>query len=184
MRTLFLLASTLLFLTVEAQRPNIVVFIVDDMGWEDTSLPFWSERVPNNDIYHTPNMERLASRGVQLTQGYAASICSPSRVSLLTGSNAARHRVTNWTLHYNTPTDVEDTVLTPPDWNVNGISPIPNVPHAYYAKTLPQLLKEAGYYTICIGKAHFGATQTLGANPLNLGFEKNIAGHAGGGPAS
>jgi len=62
MRTLFLLASTLLFLTVEAQRPNIVVFIVDDMGWEDTSLPFWSERVPNNDIYHTPNMERLASR--------------------------------------------------------------------------------------------------------------------------
>ena len=154
MRTLFLLASTLLFLTVEAQRPNIVVFIVDDMGWEDTSLPFWSERVPNNDIYHTPNMELLASRGVQLTQGYAASICSPSRVSLLTGSNAARHRVTNWTLHYNTPTDVEDTVLTPPDWNVNGISPIPNVPHAYYAKTLPQLLKEAGYHTICIGKAH------------------------------
>ncbi|WP_289013080.1 sulfatase [uncultured Capnocytophaga sp.] len=184
MRTLFLLASTLLFFTVEAQRPNIVVFIVDDMGWEDTSLPFWSERVPNNDIYHTPNMERLALRGVQLTQGYATSICSPSRVSLLTGSNASRHRVTNWTLHYNTLTDVEDTVLTPPDWNVNGISPIPNVPHAYYAKTLPQLLKEAGYYTICIGKAHFGATQTLGANPLNLGFEKNIAGHAGGGPAS
>ena len=70
MRTLFLLASTLLFFTVEAQRPNIVVFIVDDMGWEDTSLPFWSERVPNNDIYHTPNMERLASRGVQLRRQF------------------------------------------------------------------------------------------------------------------
>ena len=80
--------------TSNAQRPNIVVFIVDDMGWEDTSLPFWKERVPNNDIYHTPNMERLAARGIQFTQGYAASVCSPSRVSLLTGSNAARHRIT------------------------------------------------------------------------------------------
>ena len=88
------------------------------MGWEDTSLPFYEKRVPNNDIYHTPNMERLAAKGIQLTQGYAASICSPSRVSLMTGSNAARHRVTNWTLHYNTPTDVEDPIITPPDWNV------------------------------------------------------------------
>ena len=166
------------------QGPNIVVFLVDDMGWQDTSLPFWKERVPNNDTFHTPNMERLASRGIQLTQGYASSICSPSRISLLSGSNAARHRVTNWTLHYNTPTDVQDSLLSPPDWNVNGLSPEPNIPHTYYAKPLPQLLKEAGYYTICIGKAHFGATQTLGADPLNLGFEKNIGGHAGGGPAS
>ena len=166
------------------QGPNIVVFLVDDMGWQDTSLPFWKERVPNNDTFHTPNMERLASRGIQLTQGYASSICSPSRISLLSGSNAARHRVTNWTLHYNTPTDVQDSLLSPPDWNVNGLSPEPNIPHSYYAKPLPQLLKEAGYYTICIGKAHFGATQTPGADPLNLGFEKNIGGHAGGGPAS
>lgn len=193
MKSTFLIIAVLLSLssysqttttTPLPQRPNIVVFIVDDMGWEDTSLPFWKERVPNNDIYQTPNMERLAARGLQFTQGYAASVCSPSRVSLLTGSNAARHRVTNWTRHYNTPTDVDDPLLSPPDWNVNGISPVANIPHTYYARTLPQLLKEAGYYTICIGKAHFGATQTLGADPLNLGFVKNIAGHAGGGLAS
>ena len=46
----------------EKQRPNIVLFLVDDMGWQDTSLPFWTQRTHYNDTYHTPNMERLAAR--------------------------------------------------------------------------------------------------------------------------
>ena len=46
-----------------AKRPNIILFMVDDMGWEDTSLPFWTEKTHYNEVYETPNMERLARQG-------------------------------------------------------------------------------------------------------------------------
>ena len=49
------------------ERPNIILFLVDDMGWEDTSLPFWSERTRYNDMFETPNMERLAAEGMMFT---------------------------------------------------------------------------------------------------------------------
>lgn len=80
---------------VTDKRPNIILFLVDDMGWQDTSLPFWTQRTRYNDTYHTPNMERLAKQGKMFTQAYACSISSPTRVSLFTGMNAARHRVTS-----------------------------------------------------------------------------------------
>ena len=80
------------------KRPNIIFFLVDDMGWQDTSLPFWTQKTHYNEVYETPNMERLAKRGMMFTQAYAASVSSPSRCSLITGANNARHRVTNWTL--------------------------------------------------------------------------------------
>ena len=79
-------------------RPNILFFLVDDMGWQDTSVPFHDGRTPLNDRYHTPNMERLARMGVRFTQAYACAVSSPSRCSILSGMNAARHRVTNWRL--------------------------------------------------------------------------------------
>ena len=82
-------------------RPNIIFFLVDDMGWQDTSLPFWTEKTMYNERYETPNMERLARQGMMFTQAYASSISSPTRCSLMTGANAARHRVTNWTLRKN-----------------------------------------------------------------------------------
>ena len=50
------------------KRPNIILFMVDDMGWQDTSLPFWSERTKYNEVYETPNMESLAQRGMMFTQ--------------------------------------------------------------------------------------------------------------------
>ena len=102
-------------------RPNIILFMADDLGWQDTSVPFGNERTRLNDLYETPNMQRLASQGMMFTQAYAAPISSPSRCSLMTGANAARHRVTNWTLHKDKSTDAEDAVLAPPEWNVNGI---------------------------------------------------------------
>src|SRR5699024_7131232 len=77
------------------KRPNIILFMVDDMGWQDTSLPFWTQKTYYNERYETPNMERLARQGMMFTQAYASSISSPSRCSLITGTNAARHRVTN-----------------------------------------------------------------------------------------
>ena len=166
--------------------PNIVLFLVDDMGWQDTSVPFWHKKTPFNLRYRTPNMERLAAQGMKFTQAYATPVCSPTRVSLMTGMNAARHRVTNWTLHKNQlkPMETNHESLDFPMWNVNGISPDSTVPNAVFANTFPEILRDNGYHTIHVGKAHLGAIGTPGENPLNLGFEVNIAGHAAGAPKS
>ena len=69
------------------ERPNIIVFLVDDMGLMDTSVPFLADesgqpvRHPLNDWYHTPNMERLAKQGICFSTFYAQSVSSPSRAS-------------------------------------------------------------------------------------------------------
>lgn len=166
------------------KSPNIIFFLVDDMGWQDTSVPFWDSITPANRKFRTPNMERLCKAGTKFTNAYAASICTPSRVSFLTGMNVARHHVSNWTAFKNKAVDGQDSLLEIPEWNVNGISPEPTQERSVYATPLPQLLKDHGYYTIQCGKAHFGAYQTIGADPLNLGFVKNIGGSAAGNPAS
>ncbi len=165
-------------------QPNIILFLVDDLGWQDSSESFWIEETPLNKKYHTPNMEQLARQGVKFTQAYACAVCSPTRVSLMTGMNAARHRVTNWTLRKNTSNDAKDEVLKFPQWNVNGLQPTDTIENTVYATTLPQILQENGYFTIHCGKAHFGAIGTPGENPSNLGFNINIAGHAAGAPRS
>lgn len=167
-----------------ATKPNIVFFLVDDMGWQETSVPFHTETTELNRRYHTPSMERLALSGMKFTQAYASAVCSPSRVSALTGMNAARHRVTNWTLRKNRSPDNPHPLLQPPGWNVNGICTNTGVEATMQVTPLPALLRLAGYRTIHVGKAHFGAKDTPGENPLNLGFEVNVAGHAAGGPGS
>jgi arylsulfatase A-like enzyme len=166
--------------------PNIVLFLVDDMGWQDTSVPFYSERTRFNDIYETPNMERLAKEGMKFTQAYATPVCSPTRVSLMTGMNAARHRVTNWTLKKDAlqPMETNHETLSFPEWNVNGLSPIAGIEKAVHASPLPQMLNDVGYLTVHAGKAHLGAIGTPGSDPKNLGFDINIAGHAAGAPES
>jgi arylsulfatase A-like enzyme len=170
----------------KAEHPNIILFLVDDMGWQDTSVPFWTDTTDFNRLYRTPNMERLAKQGMKFTQAYATSVCSPTRISLMTGMNAARHRVTNWTLHPGKiqPMEINHKELNFPMWNVNGLSAIPGDSLAVYADPLPQVLNEAGYFTIHAGKAHLGAIGTSGDNPLDLGFDVNIAGHAAGAPGS
>lgn len=166
------------------KRPNIVLFLVDDMGWQDTSVPFWSKPTPFNRRYRTPNMAKLAAGGMKFTQAYACAVCSPTRVSLMTGLNAARHRVTNWTLRKNASNDRRHPRLQFPSWNVNGLSPVAGIERTVHAKALPAFLREAGYRTIHVGKAHFGAVGTPGADPRNIGFDVNIGGHAAGGPGS
>ena len=120
-----------------AKRPNLVLFLVDDMGWQDTSVPFHAEITDFNRRYHTPNMERLAKAGMKFTQAYACSVCSPTRVSLMTGLNAARHQVTNWTLRRNASNDRRHPQLEFPVWNVNGLSPAPGSSELYTPKPYP-----------------------------------------------
>lgn len=166
------------------KQPNIILFLVDDMGWQDTSVPFWKEETPFNQRYHTPGMERLAADGMLFTQAYATPVCSPTRISLMSGMNAARHRVTNWTLRRNASVDAPHEILSYPDWNVNGVQPVESIERSVHASLLPQILKDNGYFTIHTGKAHFGAMNTPAANPENCGFDVNIAGHAAGGLGS
>ena len=73
-----------------ADRPNILLFLVDDMGVGDTSVPFLYRdgkpvKIDQNDLYRTPNMETLAASGLLFTNAYAYSVCSPTRISLMTG---------------------------------------------------------------------------------------------------
>src|SRR5688572_7933047 len=98
----WLFSCCTLLLPAFSAQPNIVIFLVDDMGVMDTSVPFLTDssgqpkRYPLNEHYRTPNMERLAARGIRFNNFCAMSVCSPTRVSIMTGQNAARHRVTNW----------------------------------------------------------------------------------------
>ena len=186
MQKLFLFSASLLSFTnaMAQDRPNIILFLVDDMGWEDTSVSFWTERTNYNNIYETPNMERLASQGMLFTQAYACSVSSPSRCSLLTGANNARHRVTNWTMLKDTPTDLNSEIVNLPQWNYNGISPVDGTDNTFTGTSFVKILHEHDYFTIHCGKAHFGAKDTPGEDPLNWGFDVNIAGHAAGGLAT
>ncbi|MCR9117430.1 MAG: sulfatase [bacterium] len=173
-----ILAANSFALSAEPQQPNIVVFLVDDMGVMDTSVPFLADkagkpkRYPLNDYYRTPSMQRLAKQGVRFNQFYAMSVCSPTRISIMTGQNAARHHATNWI----NPKNNNRGPMGPPDWDWNGL--------ATSDVTLPRLLQSVGYRTIHVGKGHFGSLDTEGAEPLNLGFDVNVGGATFGAPGS
>lgn len=164
--------------TDAVERPNVVVFLVDDMGVMDTSVPFLTdasgrpERFPLNDFYRTPSMERLARNGIRFNQFYAMSVCSPTRISIMTGQNAARHRTTNWINPRQNNAGSNGAL----NWNWDGLKTGDT--------TLPGLLRRSGYRTIHIGKGHFGPEEHEGAEPLNLGFDVNVAGAAFGAPGS
>ncbi len=185
----FFIALLFIFFTTmiygQTQRPNIIVFMVDDMGWQDTFVPFWTEETPLNKQFQTPSMERLAAEGMKFTNAYATPVCTPTRVSMLTGMNAAHHRITNWTSpRRDVPTDNPDEQFIHNDWNYNGYSPVAGINNTVHATSFVQLLKDAGYFTVHVGKAHWGSNGTPGSSPLNLGFMVNVAGSATGHPQS
>lgn len=175
-----LIISTLMAATqaIAQEHPNIILFLVDDMGVMDTSVPFLTNKVgevqtyPLNEWYRTPNMEKLAARGIRFSTFYAQSVSSPSRVSIMTGQNAARHRTTNW---INSESN-NRTTYGPYEWNWEGLRC--DLP------VYPKLLRAEGYRTIHIGKAHYGCIGSDGENPLNLGFDVNIGGNSIGQPGS
>ena len=171
-------ADSSLVRAAEGQPPNIVIFLVDDIGVMDTSVPFLTDaagkpkRYPLNDYYRTPNMERLAARGIRFNNFCAMSVCSPTRVSIMTGQNAARHRTTNWI----NPENNNKGPHGPPAWNWTGLKT--------KDVTLAGLLRANKYRTIHVGKGHFGSRDSEGAEPRNLGFDINVGGASFGAPAS
>lgn len=169
------------------KKYNIILFLVDDLGWQDTSLSLGlSEDLLPVKYISTPNLTKLAERGVMFSNAYSTPVCSPSRISLLTGMNAARHKVTNWTLYPNQmqPMEQNHPILEFPFWNVNGLATSDSIPNAINATPLPEVLSKNGYRTMHFGKAHFGALGYPSSDPINLGFEINVGGHAAGAPGS
>ncbi|MFK8110637.1 MAG: sulfatase-like hydrolase/transferase [Rubripirellula sp.] len=159
-------------------KPNVLLFLVDDMGVMDSSVPFLADvngkakRYPLNDFYRTPNMERLASMGTRFANFYANSVCSPTRTTLMNGQSSARHHTTQ----YIKPESKNTGDFGPKTWKWEGFTKADT--------TLPAQLRAAGYRTIHSGKAHLGPVGAPAENPLNIGFDVNIAGCAYGQPGS
>ncbi len=127
-------------------RPNIVVVLVDDLGFSDIG-PYGSE-VP------TPNLDRLAARGVRFTQAYNAARCSPTRASLLTGLYPHQAGM-GWL----------DNRVEPNSKGIRG-KLLPR------SVTIAEVLGQAGYFTAMTGKWHLG--QQHGCTPWNRGFQRSL----------
>lgn len=166
------------------EKPNIILFLVDDMGWQDTSVPFSDQVTAQNRIFHTPAMERLVKQGVKFTHAYTCPISSPTRVSLLTGANVTQTQVTNWLMYKDKLTDKTNSKFVFNQGNYNGLCMEKDTPHTFRGTTFTQLLQNNGYDTYLVGKAHFGPYGTRGKGLENFGFTKTLAAHIGGSPGS
>jgi arylsulfatase A-like enzyme len=103
-------------------KPNIVVILVDDVGWNDFSYN------SNHSLIRTTNIDRISSNGIRFKKHYVQSVCTPTRASLLTGRYAANVGLV-YAMVPGTPT---------------------GIPHDI--PTLPQLLRNEGYHTAMVGK--------------------------------
>ncbi len=148
-----------------ADKPNIVCFVVDDLGAMDIT--------PNNpqSFYETPNLKRLAETGLRFTAGYASCpVCSPTRASLLSGKYPQRTGITDYI-----------GAAQPEKWD----RPTKMLPAPYRDRllheetTFAEVLKKAGYATMFAGKWHLGAE---GFWPESQGFDINQGGIDRGGP--
>ena len=84
--SLFTIHSSDAVAAEQPQHPNIILFLVDDMGWTDCGAY-------GSQYYETPNVDRLAAGSVRFTQAYAHPLCSPSRASIMTGQEESRHGI-------------------------------------------------------------------------------------------
>lgn len=156
MRVLF--ATCLLFLPtvgIAAERPNIVFMLSDDQAWNGLSVAMHPNVTGSKgDIFHTPNLEKLAAQGMRFSAGYSpASVCSPTRVSLMTGKSPAA-------LHW--------TKAAPPEAGHKLIEPrnIRSIPSS--ETTIGDILRKAGYAT-----AHYGKWHISGGGPEKHGFDES-----------
>lgn len=157
-----------------ADRPNVVFILADDLGWSDTTL------YGTTQLYQTPNIERLASRGMTFSRAYAASpLCSPTRSSILTGLSPARTGITTPNCH------LPQVVLqaTPglkgaANFKATPVKSVSRLDTKYY--TLANALRDAGYATGHLGKWHLGHEPY---SPLEHGFDVDVPHWPGPGPA-
>ncbi len=154
--------SALLAVGAGARPPNVVVFLVDDMGWMDCG-------VYGSRYYETPNIDRLAREGMRFTDAYATPLCSPTRASILTGQYSARHRVTSASGHR--PPEPANAPPYPP--SAPAQRPLLYPESRRYLDTnivtLATVLRTMGYRTAHFGKWHLGLTPAYW--PERHGFE-------------
>lgn len=174
MKTLLaLLFLTAASLVQAAARPNVIVFLVDDMGYMDCG-------VYGSKYYETPNIDRFATRSMRFTSAYAQPLCSPTRCSLLTGQYSARHGITSASGHQ--PPQPAGYKFLPESAKPNQPMLTPESknymePSQY---TLAEALHDAGYRTAHIGKWHLGLTPPHW--PEQQGFDVAFHCHPDPGP--
>lgn len=148
-----------------AEKPNVVFFLVDDLGQRDLGCY-------GSTFYETPNVDRLAKEGALFTNGYAACpVCSPTRAAVQTGRWPQRTGVT----------DYIGAAKTPDAWKRNTLLlPAPYTDRlAHEEVTLAEMMKGEGYATFFAGKWHLGPE---GFWPENQGYDVNMGGIDRGGP--
>jgi arylsulfatase A-like enzyme len=151
-------ASAKVSVGAQAERPNVVYIMADDMGWGDLSCY-------GRPDYVTPNIDRLAAQGVRLTHAYAAApVCTPTRCAFVTGRYPAR-----------TAVGLEEPLA----WRRQLVAQKrdPGLPPEH--PTVASLLKAAGYRTALVGKWHLGYLPTY--SPVKSGFEEFFGIMSGGG---
>ncbi len=154
------------------QKPNVVFIMADDLGWRDLGCY-------GSTFHQTPNLDKLAARGVRFTQAYAANpLCSPTRSSILTGLWPARTGITAPACHL--PQVVLNKGLTKgsPKQRVLVANSVTRLKTDYV--TLPKLLHAAGYRTGHFGKWHLGVEPY---SALQHGFDVDWPHWPGPGPA-
>ena len=152
---------------VEKPKLNIVFILIDDMGWTDLGCY-------GSDYYETPNVDRLARQGMMFTDAYAAScVCSPTRVSILTGKYPGRLHIT-----HAIPIQGAERIK----------EPLPLI-EAIYKKNLPleevtiaEALKAGGYISATMGKWHVCWEKDF--YPKAQGFDVNVGGNNMGNPGN
>jgi arylsulfatase A-like enzyme len=142
-------------------RPNIIFILVDDMGWKDVGFM-------GSEYYETPNIDRLASKGMVFTQAYSgAANSAPTRACLLTGQYAPRNGL--YTVSNSDRGDAAERRLIP----------IANKTEIPLSKIIvPEALKSAGYISAAIGKWHIGHTPIQ--QGFDVGFDREAMGFKGG----
>lgn len=152
--------------------PNIVLILVDDMGWTDLGCY-------GSKYYETPNIDALCAAGVKFTQGYAAcAVCSPTRASLMTGRYPARIGITDWIHPYHPlARQAAASGKNPegydsfPDLKLK--TPINKLWLEHGEITIPEILKPRGFKSCHVGKWHLGFEDWY---PDKQGFDYNIGG--------
>lgn len=158
--------------TATKPKPNVILFLVDDMGWMDTT-------VNGSKYYETPNMERLAKRAMVFSNAYAQPLCSPTRASILTGKSPLHHGISTPAGH-SPPRARELRDKAPPsDPFIYPITQTYMDPSEY---TLAETLRDAGYRTAHMGKWHLGLTKPHW--PEQQGFDVAFHAEPSAGPPS